>query len=445
MPRRTRDPVVWVVGLFAANFLLQRISVPALSIPIIVPLAVLWVGSALYFGVVTINARRLLLWLAGAGISAALVIAQVLWVEGPYVSVTSWALWMTVWFPLVVHLTDRRPETYRRALRGISNVGLGIAALTLLFTGTQYVGIPYRDWLGQVVPSSLLVSGYVVSYPITYGSPIYKSNAWIGLEPSFVSFMLGICLVAAIIVRLHWWKVVTLALAMLATTAGSGLAIVIGFVGLSLLTGRAGSLRRYAIPAIGLGAVFATTLLGQSILDRVTEAGQSRSSTSLRMIEPYEFLWPHWLTDPVGMIVGRGPGSSAWIVNNSGIDGLLVPSVAKVVFDYGVIGGVILIALIASTFVRTPEPIFAAAIGVSMFTVQSASPGLVVCAFCVASLWSPAALRRRGRVARPVSRPDTAPHRSAAAPADAVAGSGSPSREAAPRGIAARTALAPIR
>ena len=60
------------------------------------------------------------------------------------------------------------------------------------------------------------------------------------------------------------------------------------------------------------------------------------------MIEPYQFLWPQWMADPWGVIFGRGPGSSAWVVTNSGIDGLLVPSVAKVFFDYGLIGGVLL-------------------------------------------------------------------------------------------------------
>ncbi|HEU5487049.1 MAG TPA: hypothetical protein VFU98_19255 [Microlunatus sp.] len=400
---RTRDPVPWLVGLFAANVLLQRISVPNLSIPIIVPISVIWVGLVLYAGVAVLNFRRLLLWLLGAGISAGLVIAQVLLVEGPFVSVNSWALWMTVWLPLIVHFVDRRWETYLKALRGVANVGLGLAALSLVFTGVQYLGVPYKDWVAQVVPSSLLVSGYVVSYPVTYGSEIYKSNAWIGLEPSFVSFMLGVCVVAAVVARLHWAKVSVLLLAMLTTTAGSGLAIVITFVAVTIISGRGRSLFRYALPAVALAVLFTFTLLGEAILSRVTEAGQSRSSTSLRMIEPYLFLWPHWLADPMGVLLGYGPGSSAWVVANAGILGLLVPSVAKVLFDYGLIGGLILIALMVSTFVRAPEPRFALAMAISMFTVQAASPGLVICAVCVAALWSPAA-RGRPHAASPARR-----------------------------------------
>lgn len=400
MPKRARDPVPWIVGLFAANFLLQRISVPNLSIPVIVPLTLVWVLVALRAGVVSINARRLVLWLLAASVSGLLVTAQLAMVRSPYVSTNSWALWIVLWLPLVVHLRAREVDTYRRSLRGIGTVGLGIATLTLMFTVVQYLGFPYRDLMAEIVPRSLLVDGYVVSYPVTYGSEIYKSNAWLGLEPSFVSFMLGVCVVAAVVAGAHWVKVCVLLAAMLATTAGSGVAIVLAFIALTVLSGRARSLRPYAVPALVISAVSATTLLGQSILGRVSEVGQSRSSTSLRMIEPYKYLWPQWTSDPWGVLVGRGPGSSAWVVGNSGIDGLLVPSVAKVFFDYGLIGGVLLALLVASAFIRTPEPRFAAALAISMFTVQSASPPLVVCVFLVASFWAPARLPARREPAR---------------------------------------------
>ncbi len=99
MPKRARDPVPWIVGLFAANFLLQRISVPSLSIPVIVPLALVWVLVALRAGVVSINTRRLVLWLLAASVSGLLVTAQLAMVRSPYVSANSWALWMVLWLP----------------------------------------------------------------------------------------------------------------------------------------------------------------------------------------------------------------------------------------------------------------------------------------------------------------------------------------------------------
>lgn len=389
MRKITSDPVPWVVGLFAVNFLVQRLSIPNLSIPIITPLMFVWMVLVLWARVAEVNARRLLLWLLATSVSGSLVILQVLFVSQPFVSVNSWAFWVAIWLPLVLQLRRRDAGTYRRALRGIGHVGLGMGALSLLFTLTQLVGIDYRDWVGQIVPSPFLVNGYVISYPIVYGSELYKSNAWITLEPSFLSFMLGVCVVAAILARLHWVKVMVIFAGLLCTTAGSGLAIVIAFAVLTVVSGRARRLRSYAVPGIALGALFTTTLLGEAITGRLTEVGNSRSSTSLRTIEPYLYLWPQWTADPLVPFIGRGPGSSAWVIDNLGILGLLVPSPAKMLFDYGLIGGILLVALMASAFIRTPEPVFALALALSMFTVQAAAPPLVVCVLIAVSLWSP--------------------------------------------------------
>ena len=389
MRKITSDPVPWIVGLFAVNFLVQRLSIPFLSIPVITPLMFVWMVLVLWARVAEVNARRLLLWLLATSVSGSLVILQVLFVSQPFVSVNSWAFWVAIWLPLVLQLRRRDTGTYRRALRGIGHVGLGMGALSLLFTLTQLVGIGYRDWVGQIVPAPFLVNGYVISYPIVYGSELYKSNAWITLEPSFLSFMLGVCVVAAIIARLHWVKVMVIFAGLLCTTAGSGLAIVVAFAVLTVVSGQARRLRSYAVPGIVLGALFATTLLGEAITGRLTEVGNSRSSTSLRTIEPYLYLWPQWTSDALVPLIGRGPGSSAWVINNLGILGLLVPSPAKVLFDYGLVGGVLLIALMVSAFVRTPEPAFALALAISMFTVQAAAPPLVVCVLIAVSVWSP--------------------------------------------------------
>lgn len=389
MGRLSRDPVVWVVGLFAANFLLQRISIPNLSIPVITVLILVWVAAALWLGIVELNIRRLLLWMVAAAVSAGAVLLQIFVVSNAFVSINSWLFWIVLWLPLAVQLRDRSAATYHRALRGIGQLGVGIAILSTAFMGLQLLGIPYRDRMADVVPSSLLVDGYVITYPVAYGSPIYKSNAWIALEPSFLSFMLGVCVVAAVLVRLHWLKVLVILLGMLATTAGSGLAVVAAFVLLCLLAGQGARLRRYVLPTVPLAVIFGTTLLGRSIVERVTEVGTSRSSTSLRMIEPYQYLWPQWIADPAVPLIGRGPGSSAWVVTNLGIDGLLVPSPAKILFDYGVLGGALLLLVMVVAFVRCSEPTLALALAISVFTVQSASPPLVACVLLTVSLWSP--------------------------------------------------------
>ena len=402
MRKITTDPVPWVVGLFAANFVLQRFSIPNLNIPIITPLVLGWLALLLWAGVAEINARRLVLWLLASSVSGSLVILQVLFVSSPFVSANSWAFWVVIWLPLVLHFRDRRRQTFERSMRGVANVGLGIGALSIVFMATQLIGVSYRDWLSEMVPPDLLIGYFNTSYPVAYGSALYKSNAWLALEPSFLSFTLGVCLVAAVIVRLHWAKAMVIFIGMAASAAGSGFAVVVAFIILSLLFGQGRRLRPYAVPGIVIGVLLASTLVGEAILARVTEAGASRSSTSLRAIEAYVRLWPDWTADPLTVILGRGPGSSAWVVSNLGVDGMLVPNPAKVLFDYGIFGGTLLLLVMVSAFIRTPEPALAWALAASMFTIQTAAPGLVVCVLLTASLWAPTLSGRR--YSRPSSR-----------------------------------------
>jgi hypothetical protein len=384
------DPAVWITVLFVLTYLLQRISLPGISIPVTVPIAGLWMGLAFLRGLVTIDPRRFLIWCLAAALSGAMVLPQLILVASPYVSSNSWALWMVVWLPLVVRLRDRSRVQYLRTLRAIAHTGLGLAVLSITFLISQLLGVRYYDWLAEVVPDNLLVHGYVISYPITYGSEIYKSNGWVALEPSFLSFMIAICLVGALVTQLSVVKVLVLLAGLLSTVAGSGMAVLAGYLVCLLVVGRIGNLRRYALPALLVIGGFATTVFGQAVSERVLEFGASRSSTSLRAIEPYIQLWPYWIDDPVSVVIGQGPGSSAEIVRGLGIAGLLVPSTAKVLFDYGLVGGTGLILLMIYTYVRSPEPLFALSMAASMFVLQSASQPLVICSIMLFAFWAPA-------------------------------------------------------
>jgi hypothetical protein len=384
------DPATWVAVLFALTFLLQRISLPGISIPVTVPIAGLWVGLAFLRGLVTIDPRRFLIWCLAAAVSGAMVLPQLVLVASPYVSFNSWALWTVVWLPLVVRLRDRSRVQYLRTLRAVANTCLGLAVMSIAFIVSQLLGVRYYDWLGDVVPHNLLVKDFAISYPVVYGSEIYKSNGWVALEPSFMSFMIGVGLVSALVTRMSVLKVLVLVAGLMSTVAGSGIAVVAVYVVCLLLVGRIGNLRRYALPTLLVVGGFATTIFGQAVSQRVLEFGDARSSTSLRATEPYIQLWPYWVSDPVSVVIGQGAGSSAEIVRDLGIVGLLVPSTAKVLFDYGVVGGTGLILLMIFTYVRSPEPLFALSMATSMFVLQTAAQPLVICSIILFAVWSPA-------------------------------------------------------
>jgi hypothetical protein len=380
-----------VVGLFLATILFQRIAVPGVPIPVTVPLTMAWMVIVWAAGIVELNRTRLLVWLFAGAISGLMMAGQVLVVAAPYISFNSWAFWMVTWLPVVIQLKDRTRRAYLRCAGAIAVVGMGLAVLTILFLVLQLAGVRYYDWLAAFIPGQLLVEGFVTTYPVAYDSPIYKSNGWIALEPSFMSFYLGVSLVCGLLARISLPGVVLLLAGLLSTLAGSGLAVVAVLLGVLVLQGQTYTVRRYAAPVILSTVLFAATNLGRAVFTRVTELGSSNSSTALRAVQPYVELWPYWIADPAGIFLGHGAGSSGDVVRSLGIDGLLVPSIAKVIFDYGLIGGALLIALMATTFLKSPWAAFGFALAASMFFLQAAAQPLVICCILLTAIWAPAA------------------------------------------------------
>lgn len=389
---RTPDGVVWVCWLFVLNILLQRISLPAISIPLTVPITVLWALIAWHRGVVVLEGRRLMLWLVAAAASAFVVLPQVLFVHRPVISVNSWAFWMTMWFPAVFMMAERSGDTYRRLLAAVTRIGLWLSSLSVVFVASQALGLEYRDYIGDYVPPQLQVDDFSTSYPIVWDHWLYKSNGWIMLEPSFMSFTLGVCTMAALLVSAKPWKVVWLVLGMLTTVAGSGFAIIIVGLLVMALGGQRRLLRPYVIPGAILTAVAIPTAIGQVFLTRVTEVSDSNSSAALRSIEPYQYLIPRWIFEPAKVWFGGGAGSSRQAVEGSGTLGLIAPTIGKMFYEYGLLAGSLLLLLAVVPFLRAHERSLAVAILAQFFLLQPPSQPLIVPAFAVVTLWSPAPL-----------------------------------------------------
>ena len=382
----------YVSGLFLAMVLLQRFATPGQpDVSILVPLVVLWGVWGLLRGVVEVDRSRLQLWLAATGCAAVLIPVQQRLVEQPIISTTSWGLLFAVWLPSVLRVVDRGRETFLLALRQIAYIAGGLAAGCLVFIATQLAGLGYTDYLAQVVPRALLLQNFVISYPVGYGSDLYRANAWIGLEPSFVSMQLGIGLIAAFLSGVRLRVLLAIIGGLVAATAGSGLAIVA--VALLVMLGYPvrNNLVRY-LPVAVVGAVaMGATPYGQSILSRLTEAGDSQSSTSLRGILPYSYVWPRWVYDPMAVLFGRGPGSSQKIVGESGILGLLTPTPVKIFVEYGIVVGLVVAAFILFTYVGGPSRSLSVTLLVSLWMLQPGTTTMlaVLPLFLTTTWWAP--------------------------------------------------------
>lgn len=400
---------VWVAAAFVGVFLLQRFTLPGLAVPLTVPLMLLWSVAALYAGVLEFDRHRTVAWLTVAGVTSMLMVAQAILVTFPLISANSWLLWMATWLPMAFRFADRSQQTFQAAMHAISTAAAGIATLAIVFIGAQVAGVAYRDILADLVPSAYLVEDFVITYPIVWHSPIYKSNAWFALEPSFLSFMLGVALVCAVIARRSITVVGLIAIGMLCTTAGSGIAVVVAYAIVEVLRGRALALLRYWPVIAVLVVAAAVSGVGESIVDRIDEAGSARSSTTLRAIEPYLHLGPQWASDPGKVLVGGGPGASQRAVQDLGITGLLVPTPAKMLYDYGLVGGLLLLSLIVVCYLRSPSPGLAIAQASSLLTLQGAAQPLVAVSLLTVSLFAPVVTaRQRGTVPMRVERQPSA-------------------------------------
>ena len=400
------DPVWWISALFVANFFLMRISVPNMNISVSVPLTMLWLVLAWKSRIIVIEPRRFVLWLVAGGAAAMVTLPQILLVPTPFVSFNSWALWMVTWLPAAFMMADRTRATFERALAAIVHIGLGLATISVAFLAVQLVGISYRDYLGEIFPPNMLVSDFNTSYPLFYGSWLYKSNGWFALEPSFMSFILGLTILAALIVRAPIWKLMLLAGGMIVTAAGSGFFIALLGIAAMLVLGQWRLLKPYIVPGLVLAAIVIPTTIGQVIISRLSEGGNERSSTALRTVEPYMYLWPKWTQQWSVMVFGGGAGSSRHVIDGSGVRGLLVPTVGKVLFDYGLIAGVLLTALVVVSYVKTIEPAIAFAVATSMLVLQPPAQPLMIPAFLMTTLWAPALFGNRLAGTDPEREPD---------------------------------------
>lgn len=387
-----RACVRWIVTLWVMIILLQRFQLPGQQVALLLPVTLLWGVYGLVRGVVEIDRHRLGWWLAAAGLGAVFAPFQFMFVPRVYVSITSWGLLVATWLVFIFRLRDRRRETYEQALRGIVKVSLWFAVLVITMMVSQLV-FPYQDWFAKVVPENLRLTEFTISYPVSYGSPYYKANGWIGLEPSVVSFQLGCALVAALLIRATMPVVLFLGAAILCTTAGSGVIIVGVAVIVIIFSTYRWALARYLIlipPVIA----FAATPWAAPIVSRAGEftgSSGSNNSTNLRAIQPYDVLFPKFVEHPMTVLFGGGPGSSQQIISNQHILGLLVPTPLKIFYEYGVIAGLALATFLLFMYLGGPSRSLAITLAVSLWTLQ---PGTTTTVFVVAvpllvTWWTP--------------------------------------------------------
>jgi hypothetical protein len=389
-----RRAAAWVAGLFLAAVLLQRFAIPGLNtVALLVPVVLAWVTVALARGVVLVDSTRMIGWLAFALVTGCLMLVQYRVVSVSVISVKSWALMLVALLPFVARLAHHGTASYLLTLRHIANICTGLGLASILMVGIQFAGVPYEDWFGKIVPNSLQLTGFNNSYPVEFGSSIYKSNAFIGLEPSIISSLLGVGLLAAILVRAPWWKVLVFAVGLFMTVAGSGMIIVVIGVAVLLAIKESRHLVVRFLPVFALATVIASfTDLGQLVFGRVGEFQSADSSTSLRVFEPYRVLLPEWIQHVPGALLGYGPGSSQRIAESMPEETrIMVTTPIKIFFEYGLVGGAVLAGFVLLCYWGGPSRAFSISLVISIWLLQQGIVSLIITlpVLVTVTLWSP--------------------------------------------------------
>jgi hypothetical protein len=230
-----------------------------------------------------------------------------------------------------------------------------LAGLALAQFALQLAGWAYDDIVANIVPPNLLMQDFNTSYPVQYGSSLYKSNAFVALEPSFASQFLAFGLVVSILRGGRWWRIPLFVLAIIATVSGTGvLLLAAAFVLLSVHKG----LRFTMIALSGVALVVLVvsfTPAWEIFAARATETSSSSSSGNLRFIQPYTRAYDRLSADPVAALLGNGPGwadrDAHQFFTETGLP-LLYAMLPKLLLEYGLVAGVLFLSFLLAAFIR---------------------------------------------------------------------------------------------
>ncbi len=388
--------------MLVLTVLLQRFALPVGTEGISVTLAIAYAGLLVLLasGVLVHDVTRILAFtvaLAACGVATWLASLSSL-----ELSLGSYLLLGVLYLPWVFRLAD--PVTAGRGFQRVSRVFVSVMVLAAVVAIAQLLGQllgvwSYRDPIEDLVPPQFLVSNYNTSIPLQYASPIYKSQAFVFLEPSFLCQFLALALLIGLVRREAWWKLLILGVAMFCTYSGTG--IVLLGAGLVLIALRMpGRLQRwFSVLAVLVVVGLLTSPYAAPLLQRSSEASASTSSLSLRFVQPYEQVAQGLAADPLRLLTGGGPGSAERVLENARQgSGLAVTyTIApKLIFEYGVVGGgLFLIFLALALFRGPPTRVLPGALAVMLGLLSGSllQPHTIVTAWLLCLVW--------GRESRP--------------------------------------------
>lgn len=399
----------WVLAALVVVLLLtQRVVLPfggergvplalALQYVAVVPLLVLR----------AVRAERVRTELYVIAVLAVLVASWVVTATGHALSTTSLALLLALYLPWLFRTKDGTGADALLVGRAFIGTMAVLAAVGVLQLLTQLAGVwTFHDYLADVLPTSWLDSSFNFTNPLEYGSTSVKGNAFVMLEPSFLSQFCALGVGVALVLRARLWLVLLLLLGLASAVSGTGI-LLLGVIGL-LVAARTPQLLRpsYLVAGAVVVVVVALSPVASLLTSRAGETSQQGSSGSLRFVQPYTEVARGLAVDPLRYWTGAGGGSSDRLLvsDQAGQVGQAVvyTIVPKLVFEYGLLAaGVFVLFLVMSLLDRAPWRVVPGAVLVMIFFLSGSllQPQTTVLAWLLTGALgsAPVALARRHR------------------------------------------------
>ena len=227
----------------------------------------------------------------------------------------------------------------------------GIAQFALQFVIGSQLAFPIENLL----PAEILVDKYNKQGLLKYGSDIYRSNGVFLLEPSLFSQMLAVALIAELYLYNRRLRLAVMSMALLLSYSGTGLMVLMVCLPLVMIERRRWDLLLLgAAGALLLGAVGGALNL-DIFASRVNEFGSNGTSAFARFVGGFYLFDEILLDTPMHALFGYGPGTFKLYAGQASVS---VAEVAftKMVFEFGIVGGLAYFAFIAGCVFRCDAP-----------------------------------------------------------------------------------------
>jgi hypothetical protein len=342
----TKQSLRVLKGLLLGVIVFQRVVIPGVGLPLALPVVYCGFAYLISRGVLTVHHRRSALYFTTCLACLATTLAATF--SGIAPSLNSLLLLLVLYLPHVFTVGRDLRRHYADMLRFFSIIMLVTSTMGVLQFVVQLLGVSYVDVVGALLPKQFVAIGYNTSYPIVYGSALFKSNGLVFLEPSFFSQFAALAVLTQTVLGERQWRILVFLLAMFTSVSGTG--VVLLAVGLAVLTVRRGvwwTARILVVGAMTIGVAIATPGIGNVFRDRSKETSNSDSSGNLRFIKPYQVLWEGVAIAPPAALIGFGSGAAdregKAYFGRTGLS-LANPTLQKAWFEYGLVSGTLLVA-----------------------------------------------------------------------------------------------------